>query len=993
MRDLSRSLLSRYLAFVLSLAAIILAVRFFVEQSLDQQNEDAKLINVAGRQRMLSQRISKLSLFLYYGSQKKELGHNYSIDSLKKYADKWKTVHLQLMEQNRQGRNSKRIDSLLRANTPRVELMHRAAQRIVAYPAYDSIEKSIGEMAEVELKFLTTMEATVAAYQQEAEEKLEHVKKIASGLSIAGLIILTLEFGFIFLPALRRMSRTNESLRELNHQLAESNGELLASEEEIRTNLDQISDLKDHLGKSEKKYRELVDDATDIIYELDENGKFTFVNVIMQKMTGYAKEELLALFYLDIIYPDDQKMVADFYREQRQRHEPVSYLEFRVLTKEGTIIWVGQNVKMSFENNWMYRVNAVCRDITKIKTTEIQLSQQRVLLRTIIDNIPVNIYVKNRQSQKILANRAEYEYLGATSEEEMLGKNDWDLYPTESAIISLAEDARILRGESMINMETVSTRKDGSTCYFLSSKFPLRDSDNMIIGIVGISIDVSESRNVRDALQKAKEKAEEAARAKSAFLSTMSHEIRTPLNGIIGLINMLFDQHPREDQLENLKLLKFSSDNLLTIINDILDFNKIEAGKVDLEKITFALPDLLKQYYRVHKLKADEQGIQLKLNLDETLPAHVAGDPVRIGQVLNNLLSNAIKFTRQGEVELSARVQEKKDREFKIIFKVKDSGIGIPPERLASIFTGFTQAHAEITRKFGGTGLGLSISQRLLQLMGSDIQVRSVPGEGSEFFFSLTLEEASTPKYAAKANEEKVQTGLKVLVIDDNPINLVVAKGMLGNFGCEVTTANSGAEALSLISANRFQVILIDLQMPEMDGFEVARKIREQEGDYFKNVPLIAASADVTTEVRDLALEAGMDDYVGKPLRVADLNDLLKKYGVKIEFTEDSILSKIQQMSGGDDSFSKELSRHILTNLDELKEAMHHALQHHDPKPLEASYHKSKMTLVLIEDKEIHQLVGRIRSLDFELGEVQLQQEVENVFTKTIAGLRTFINS
>jgi PAS domain S-box-containing protein len=605
----------------------------------------------------------------------------------------------------------------------------------------------------------------------------------------------------------------------------------------------------------------------------------------------------------------------------------------------------------------------------------------------------VNIYVKNRQSQKILANRAEYEYLGASSEEEMLGKNDWDLYPTESAIISLAEDARILRGESMVNIETVSTRKDGSTRYFLSSKFPLRDSDNMIIGIVGISIDVSESRNVREALQKAKEKAEDAANAKGTFLSTMSHEIRTPLNGIIGLINILFDNHPREDQVESLKLLKFSSDNLLNIINDILDFNKIEAGKIDLEKITFGLPDLLKQYYRVHKLKADEQGIQLKLSLDEALPAYVTGDPVRIGQVLNNLLSNAIKFTRQGQVELAAQVLEKKEGEFKIIFKVKDSGIGIPPERLASIFTGFTQAHADITRKFGGTGLGLSISQRLLQLMGSDIQVRSAPGEGSEFFFSLTLEEASAPKYPALAKEENVQAGLKVLVIDDNPINLIVAKGMLGNFGCEVTTADSGAEALPLISAYRFQIILIDLQMPDMDGFEVARKIREQGGDYFKNVPLIAASADVTTEVRDLALEAGMDDYIGKPLRASDLNDILKKFGVRIDFTEDSILNKIRQMSDGDDSFSKELSRHILSNLDELKEAMHHTLQQRDPKPLEASYHKSKMTLVLIEDKEIHQLVGRIRSLDFQPSEAQLQQEVENVFAKTIAGLRTFINS
>ncbi|MGC4022329.1 MAG: PAS domain S-box protein [Cyclobacteriaceae bacterium] len=802
------------------------------------------------------------------------------------------------------------------------------------------------------------------------------------------IVILVLEFIFIFSPAVIGLNTSNEELRELNKDLTIAVSDLQSSEEEIRSNMDQIHELKEELEKSELMYRGLVTEASDMIYELDQEGKFSYLNPITESVTGYSKAELLGKLYSDVLHEKDRERVMQFYRRQLETQEPVTYLEFRIRTKEGNVVWVGQNARMLFDEKWVYRVSVVSRDISEIKKVESQLKSERLLLRTIIDNIPVNIYVKDTLSRKILANRTEYEYVGAKQEEEILGKSDMDLYPSESAQVSMEEDARIISGESMLNVETVNTRKDGSRTWFLVSKVPLKDDNDNIVGLVGISIDITESKKAQEALKQAKENAEEATLAKSRFLSMMSHEIRTPLNGMIGLTNILSDSSPREDQIENLKLLKFSSENLLTIINDILDFNKIEAGKMELESIPFSLNEIIDQYQRMLQVRANEKGIELKTDIDPKVPKYVLGDPVRLGQVLNNLIGNAIKFTEHGSVEVKLEELQTENKLHRIRFSVKDTGIGIPADKVEFVFAGFTQASSDTTRKFGGTGLGLSITKKLLSLMGSEIKVNSVLSSGSTFSFELLMNESDALLQETQY-EQQTHKILNILVVDDNQVNQIVSSKFLKKWGHSVSTASSGDEALELLDKTQFQIILLDLQMPEMDGYQVAKEIRSREEDYFKNVPIIALSADVLSEVKDKVIASGMNDYLSKPFQAFQLQQIINKYADKVDVVHSNgvLKSKIGQLTQGDESYTAELTKHILANLNELKDSIYISANSNDVTVFDKAHHKSKTTLFILEDERMDNLLSAMKSLfasgQFNLGE-DLKKRIETVFGEVL---------
>ena len=356
----------------------------------------------------------------------------------------------------------------------------------------------------------------------------------------------------------------------------------------------------------------------------------------------------------------------------------------------------------------------------------------------------------------------------------------------------------------------------------------------------------------------------------------MSHEIRTPLNGIIGITNILNDNNPRPDQQENIELLKFSCDNLLTIINDVLDFNKIESGKMQLEKIPMSLSEIAGQHVKMLSLKEKEKGIELKLLLDNELPRYVAGDPVRMGQILDNLLGNAIKFTAKGYVRLSITQIGKQVPRHRIAFAVEDTGIGIPADKIDSIFTGFIQASGDTTRRFGGTGLGLSITKKLLELMGSEIKVVSESGRGSVFSFELEMDEATSGQVVSR-NTDSSSGGLKILVVDDNRVNQIVAANAINKLGHISTCVDSGDDALALLHEARFDLIFMDLQMPDKDGYQTTREIRDRAGEYFKTVPIIALSAEVLPEMRVMARQSGMNDYLMKPFQSTDLQAIIDK--------------------------------------------------------------------------------------------------------------------
>lgn len=384
-----------------------------------------------------------------------------------------------------------------------------------------------------------------------------------------------------------------------------------------------------------------------------------------------------------------------------------------------------------------------------------------------------------------------------------------------------------------------------------------------------------------DEAEEAKVRAEKASRAKAEFLSNMSHEIRTPLNAVVGLSHHLMEQSADEQQYESLRILKFSANNLMMLVNDILDFSKIEAGRIEFEEVAFNLKELGSSIIHSHRIRAEEKGIEIECTLDPALGERFIGDPTRIGQVLNNLVSNAVKFTEEGWVHLQATLVETEGPSSRIRFEVHDSGIGIPPEKHAEIFENFSQAQGDTTRKYGGTGLGLAITKRLIELMGSQITLESALGEGSKFSFELDLDhavlEVVAPEEVTVQEQEKL-SGFRVLIAEDNEINTFVLRKFMEKWDLTADYAVNGLEALEKAKTGSYDLVLMDLQMPEMDGYEATRQIRAIGTKAFSNLPIVALTASAMIEIQDKAYAVGMNDYVSKPFNPDELYQKIARY-------------------------------------------------------------------------------------------------------------------
>jgi signal transduction histidine kinase/CheY-like chemotaxis protein len=392
------------------------------------------------------------------------------------------------------------------------------------------------------------------------------------------------------------------------------------------------------------------------------------------------------------------------------------------------------------------------------------------------------------------------------------------------------------------------------------------------------------SHRVSFTLKKARQEAEQGLKAKSEFLSTMSHEIRTPLNSVIGMSHLLLKKDPRPDQIEKLDVMLFSANNLLAIVNDILDYNKIEAGKVSFEHIEMDILLISRNIMKGLKGSAGDKGIELKLNIDKTIKSKLLGDPTRITQVLSNLIHNGIKFTKEGSVELILFAKEQCEKSITIEFRVKDTGIGISAEKQKLIFERFTQADSSTSRGFGGTGLGLAISKKILELQNSSLHLESTEGQGSDFYFIQSFEKClqnsviEMAKITIPLEEDKPLSGIKILLVEDNPMNVLVAQKFLERWGAKADIATNGLEALEMVDPARHSLVLIDLHMPVMDGYEASKKMRE----IGIKLPIIALTANLPKEVEEKVRKSGIDDIVVKPFLPDELYRMVLNYVFKI---------------------------------------------------------------------------------------------------------------
>ena len=378
---------------------------------------------------------------------------------------------------------------------------------------------------------------------------------------------------------------------------------------------------------------------------------------------------------------------------------------------------------------------------------------------------------------------------------------------------------------------------------------------------------------VEHELIKEKNVAESARELQERFLANMSHEIRTPMNAVIGMTNLLADTRLNEEQSDFVNTIKYSSDNLLVILNDILDLSKIRAGMLTFEDIDFNISELFKNVRHLLKPRAEERFLEFTMEIDREIPFMLKGDPTRLNQVLINLVGNAIKFTEKGKISFEARLVEEGEEDVKIEFSVIDTGIGIPPEKLSNIFESFSQATSSIARKYGGTGLGLTIVKQLVELQGGSIFVESEPGKGSTFKFILTYKKAKGQYHAGIAGTENHSNveGINILLVEDNKVNRRIAVLTLEKGGAKIRTAANGQIALDMLREEPFDIILMDIQMPVMDGLETTKYIRERMHPPISQIPIIAMTASAMKSEMQFCFDAGMNEYVSKPFHTEDL--------------------------------------------------------------------------------------------------------------------------
>lgn len=693
--------------------------------------------------------------------------------------------------------------------------------------------------------------------------------------------------------------------------LSVSCGKLASAEQRFAYIIEDITDGRraaEELQRREKLFRQLSSLAPVGIFMTDTQGRCTYVNDRLCTYTGLTEEESIGAGWADALHPDDRAHVMDAWEKAIKSRKEFE-LRYRYVRSNGFVVWVSCHAMAITDKSGMVTgyIGAVS-NITGLKQAEERLIEMTALQRAILDSANSSIISCSPDGTIRTFNSTAERWLGYSAH-EVIGKATPEIihdpaeikaraealtnelgHPVEPGFESFVAKART--GEADEN-EWTYIRRDGSRFPVLLSVTALHGRNGEISGFLGIGRDITLQKQAEVDLLRAKDAAEQANMAKSQFLANMSHEIRTPLNGIIGVNDLLLDTGLDPEQKHFSETVRTSAESLLTIVNDILDLSKIEAGRLAFEKIDFDLPCVISDVIELLSHRASAKGLVLETEVVDDVPAHLHGDPGRLRQVLLNLVGNAIKFTERGKVRITAANARREGQHAVIRFSVIDDGIGIPPESRENVFNAFAQADNSTTRKFGGTGLGLTISRQLVEMMGGEIGLVSEPGAGSTFWFTanfMVLPAGKTAPAGRKADKKngngssaaaippKASTRAgkyRVLLAEDSPVNQMVALHQLQKLDCDVTVAANGREAVDALRADAYDVVLMDCQMPVMDGYEATAEIRGMEGPN-RDVKIIAVTANALAGEREKCLKKGMDDYLSKPFRIEELRCVLE---------------------------------------------------------------------------------------------------------------------
>ena len=745
---------------------------------------------------------------------------------------------------------------------------------------------------------------------------------------------------------------TESSIREISKSFQKAEEELIKATNEANSKVQKLEFLTKaiQVGIWERNLQDGTESWSDKLY-----GIF-----------GYDPGQIPGTFksFLDHVHPGDRQVLIDAGESSLKTGMP-STIQIRVLNSEGNYKWVEAtgNILRDSEGKISLMMGGII-DINDRKVLENQL-------KDFVEYAPAPIAMFNKNMEYVAVSRkwlTDYHI----EDQLIIGESHYKVFPEIGEewkeIHRRAQTGSIERRD-----EDLFVRADGSIQWIQWEIRPWYVNDNEVGGIIMFTQDITELKMKTEELKQAKETAEAATRVKQEFLATMSHEIRTPLNAIIGLSHLLMELDTTPQQYEYLKLLQFSGQNLLNLINDILDIGKIESGKLQLECVSFDLHDTIENIKGSLMFQAKDNNVHIITEYDRTLPRILYGDPTRINQIIFNLAGNAVKFSKKGKVWITVKNLSSVGKSHTMRISVKDTGIGIAPQNIDKIFNSFEQAESGTSRKYGGTGLGLFIVKNILELMGSRIEVESKVGEGSEFYFYLTLEEGMLKEStravpASEVTDKKVH----VLIAEDNAANQLILKKYLDRLGITYDLAGNGAEVCDLVMSKRYDLVLMDIRMPVLDGFEASKRIRSMRDTYFKNLPIIALTADSFSAVKEKNGNDLIDDFLSKPFNPVQLQDILKRYSGKVLKVADVLSSMsgiIDEYAQNDEAFKIEFCSSAINSYVEFISEFNAATDSSD-------------------DHRFFLAIQKIQSLNSLLNQVSFKEWLESIKDRPLGELR-----